>query len=148
MSSNRAPQLGDIEVPPGEWESFLDHFSDQHEGWLVNIFEDTSVIVNERRLRRIALDANNGTHPIEIRTGGRDGDELVHTVPAPTHLTFKQSSTGAHEGLDITSVDGIVTSLRFRVAARPETLDGVLAIADYGGVAWAGAWTLPSRSMS
>ena len=145
MSSNRTPQLGDIEVPPGEWESFLEHFSDQHGGWLINIFDDRSVIVNERRLKRIALDGGNGAHSIEIWTGGPAGDDLVHTVPTPTHLTFKQSSTGAHEGLDITSDNGTVTSLRFRVAARPETLDGILAMADYSGDTCAArAW----RSMS
>lgn len=92
------------------------------------------MIVNERRLKRIVLDASNSTHPIEIWTGGHDGDDLVHTVPTPTQLTFKQSSTGEHEGLDITSDNGTVTSLRFRIAARPETLDGILAMADYGGL--------------
>ena len=68
---------------------------------------------------------DEGRH-IRIVMLGDDKDHLIHQVSYPVGLTFKRNLSGAHEGLDITSADGSITSLRFRVAAVPETLDGVL----------------------
>jgi hypothetical protein len=55
------------------------------------------------------------------------GRQVTHEIVDPTRLIFKLDARGAHEGLDITAADHSVTALRFRVAARPETLDGVLS---------------------
>src|SRR5438552_6811798 len=41
-------------------------------------------------------------------------------------VVFQRDLRGAHKGLEITSADGARTSVRFRIAALPETLDGVL----------------------
>jgi len=41
-------------------------------------------------------------------------------------VSFRRDLEGAHEGIDITSADGTTTSIRFRIASRPETLDGVV----------------------
>src|SRR5438132_1710920 len=51
---------------------------------------------------------------------------LTHPVKNPKKVVFRQDLQGAHEGIDITSADGELTAVRFRIAARPETLDGVL----------------------
>jgi len=123
-------ECGDVEIQPKQWASFLESFSQQHEGWLVSIslFSglDTSIEVSSNRLERITTDGPDARGPIRISTIRGDGSHLLHQVENPVHLTFKRDRAGAHEGLDITSVDGSVTKLRFRMPAHPETLDGVL----------------------
>ena len=124
------PESGDIEVPPEEWGSFLHSFSQQHEGWRVSIVElsgsETPLNVGNARLERITIDELQATRQICIAVVRDDGSHLLYQVANPVRLTFKRSPAGAHEGLDITSADGAVTTLRFRVAAHPETLDGIL----------------------
>lgn len=58
-----------------------------------------------------------------LREGGSD----MIRVADPVRVTFSKDASGAHKGLEIASGDGSVTSLRFRVAADPATLDGVLS---------------------
>ncbi len=121
---------GDVDIPPKEWNSFLDSFSQQHEGWLVTIslFSgiETSVKASNHRLERVTADEPDARGQIHISMLRDDRSHLLYEVANPLRLTFKRNLAGAHEGLDITSADGSVTSLRFRKAALPETLDGVL----------------------
>lgn len=131
---DRARYMADIEVPADEWEQFLQSFSDQHEGWLVNVFTSAAGKKYEkfpqvigRNLKRICIDQKDVPPKVHIAVDAW-GESLIYSVPDPTRLTLKQDSEGAHEGLDIGSSDGSVTSLRFRVPARPETLDGILGM--------------------
>jgi hypothetical protein len=124
------PRSGDIEIPASQWTSFLDSFSLQHEGWLVTLLvtsrTDKSVKVRDARLERITAAEVNERSQIRVAVLADSKDRLIHQVSNPVGVTFKRNLSGAHEGLDITSADGSVTSLRFRMAAHPETLDGVL----------------------
>ena len=121
---------GDVEIPPKEWGSFLQRFSQQHEGWLASfsLFSglETSVKVSNNRLELVTTDELDARGQIRISVVRDDGSHLLYQVANPLRLTLKRNPAGAHEGLDITSADGSVTSLRFRVATLPETLDGVL----------------------
>jgi hypothetical protein len=132
QAANQAlqPRSGDIEVPGSEWTSFLDSFSLQHEGWLATISAtsgpEKSVKVRNARLECITTAEFDERRHIRIVMLGDDKDHLILQVSNPVGLTFKRNLSGAHEGLDITSADGSVTSLRFRVSAHPETLDDVL----------------------
>jgi hypothetical protein len=132
QAANQAlqPRSGDVEVPASGWTSFLDSFSLQHEGWLATISAtsgpEKSVKVRNARLEYITTTELDERRHIRIVVLGDGKDHLFHQVSNPVGLTFKRNLSGAHEGLDITSADGSITSLRFRVAAVPETLDGVL----------------------
>ena len=132
QAANQAlqPRSGDIEVPASEWASFLNSFSLQHEGWLATISTtsgpEKSVKVRNARLKCITATELDEIRHIRIVLLGDDEEHLVHPVSNPVTLTFRRNLSGAHEGVDITSADGSITSLRFRVAAVPETLDGVL----------------------
>lgn len=121
----------DAEIPPGEWTSFLESFSQQHEGWLATISVSSggqrSVRASNYRFAQITTAQEGEQHQFRISVERNRGDHLVHEVTNPLRLTLKRDLRGAHEGLDITSADDSVTTLRFRVAAHPETLDGVLA---------------------
>lgn len=129
---NQVPQArsADVEIPARDWTSFLDSFSAQHEGWLVTILvtsgSKTSVKVRNARLECVTTSELQDERHIRIVMLGNEDEHLVHQVANPVGLTFRRSPSGSHEGLDITSADGLVTSLRFRVAAHPETLDDVL----------------------
>ena len=132
QAANQAlqPRSGDVEVPASEWTSFLDCFSLQHEGWLATISATSgpqkSVKVRNARLECITTTELDERRHIRIVMLGDDSDHLIHEVSNLVGLTSKRNLSGADEGLDITSADGSITSLRFRVAAVPETLDGVL----------------------
>jgi len=132
QAANQAlqPRSGDVEVPASEWTSFLDSFSLQHEGWLATISAtsgpEKSVKARNARLECITSTELDERRHIRIVMLGDDNDHLIHQVSNPVGLTFKRNLSCAHEGLDITSADGSITGLRFRVAAVPETLDGVL----------------------
>ncbi len=127
------PKSGDLEIPPKEWESFLESFSLQHEGWLGRLSvahgSKAPIETSNCRLQRIAIDcvAKKCTVNISVLEGGK---LHIHSVPDPVRLIFKRDASGAHEGLETASADGTNTLLRFRVAAHPETLDGVLP--DFG----------------
>ena len=125
---------GDVEISPAEWGSFVDGFGHQHEGWLVNISvthgSHESLEIFDCRLQGTTTDRDGAKCSIKISVVNRHGEKLIHSVPEPAHLMFKRDLSGAHEGLEITSGDGSVTHLRFRAAARPETLDGILPGSD------------------
>jgi hypothetical protein len=137
-SGSTAPQtegraecnFGDIEIPSRNWVLFLDSFSRQHEGWLASILEthgqEKIVGVVDSKLQGITLSRPDEKWRLHISLLRSDGKPVVHSVPDPLRLIFKRDASGAHQGLEITSGDGRVTVLRFRAAARPETLDGVL----------------------
>ena len=119
---------GDIEIAAQDWVSFLESFSRQHENWLAGISTAAGegVKVSNWRLQDITLGRAAGGDRILISLARNHGDHWIHEVKHPVQLIFKRDATGAHEGLDVISGDGLVTRLRFRGAARPETLDGVL----------------------
>lgn len=120
---------GDIDIEPGEWISFLDGFSRQHEGWLATVEVATAggmlkEVVN-RRLRGVSIDHADGHQRAYVEMGDTSGEALTHTVESPTRIRFRRTQSGAHEGLEIESADGTRTIVRFRSAMLPETLDGI-----------------------
>jgi hypothetical protein len=131
----RMAYRGELEVSPDDWDRFLETFGNQHAGWLVNVFTcpggkkcEKSTQVIGRPLEHITVDWKAPRPEVQISVAGYDKEVDIHRVPEPKRLVLKQDSAGAHEGLDIFSADGTVTSIRFRVPARPETVDGILAM--------------------
>jgi hypothetical protein len=128
--SGEAPKgrTGDIEVPPKDWESFLESFSLQHEGWLASVSvghgTKSSMVASKCRLQSVSIDCTEKfCVNISVLAGGK---RQIHSVPEPSLLTFKRDIDGAHQGLQIASADGSVTFLEFRAAALSESLDGIL----------------------
>ena len=122
-------QTADVEIPPEEWHSFFNGFSRQHAGWLITLAvtqsNKKSTEVRGRRLQDISSDHLD--HEIYLTVARNDGWQVASRIRDPARVVFHRDLKGAHEGLDIKSADGTLTSIRFRVTARPETLDGVLA---------------------
>lgn len=127
----KTPSSRDAEIPKREWGEFLKSFSDQHDGWLVTVTlvsgTDKSIKATNCRLQGIVLIQEGSRLNIRISVVGAQGRPyVVHEVIDPVRITFKLDPLGAHEGLDITGTDHSITTIRFRKAVFPETLDGVL----------------------
>jgi hypothetical protein len=117
------------EIQPSEWNSFLDTFSQKHEGWLVTVEEIPSggagPRVEARALPLQGLFSNPHEQSISIAVGRTPEHHLTHTVSRPVRIVVVQSDTGADEGLTIERQSGRTTHIKFKDAVRPEEADGL-----------------------
>jgi putative phosphoribosyl transferase len=124
------PQTGSAELSPEEWIPFFNSFSRQHEGWLADITirkeGEEKTEVRDCRLQGISSDHLSARDEIYLSFGRGQGDHITHAIKNPIKTIFQRDARGAHAGIEITSSDGTITNLRFRAAALPETLNGVL----------------------
>ena len=120
------------DIPREEWMTFLDSFSRQHEGWLVNVEVVTDGLGAHREIREKSLIGvsadlkSHGTDTISIIAGDRSDDHVNHIINRPTRVALEETEEGAHKGLRIEAADGETTLLQFRSPALPETVDGVI----------------------
>src|SRR5205814_26860 len=117
------------EIPRDEWASFLDSFSQQHQGWLVTLEVIAPEIGAQEEASNLPLEGitssgSNEHKTISISVGNVPSNHLTHTVNDPTWLWLKQTPQGADEALEIESTDGVKTLLRFRSAMPAEMVDG------------------------
>ena len=116
-------------IQPSEWNSFLDTFSQQHEGWLVTVEEIPSggggPRVEARALPLRGLFSNPHEPSISIAVGRTPEHHLTHTVSQPVRIVLVQSDAGADEGLTIERQNGRSTRIKFKDAVRPEEADGL-----------------------
>jgi hypothetical protein len=116
-------------VAQSEWGTFLQSFTSRHNGWMVSIEThdvQTRETVTSRfvRLESVELDLEDRKNP-RINVTVRDGqNEIKHILFRPSELVLQTSPDGNDEGLRIVSIN-TVTTVRFRVAASPELVDGV-----------------------
>ena len=125
-------QYNSREIPRGEWLSFLDSFSRQHEDWLValevpEVEGGSRVQAQNLKLEGITPELSEGRDRISIALGKAPDDHLTHFVNDPKRLAFLETKAGGHVGLQIEAADGSRTVVRFRGPAKPENLDGVAA---------------------
>jgi hypothetical protein len=112
-------------VSHNEWRSFFRDFSRIHNGALITISVASpgtgphDEIVNQS-LRGISEDRDE----IFIHTGnGRDRSHLARRVRNVNSIRLQQTDEGADSAVDIASIDGSHTIVRFRSPALPELLD-------------------------
>lgn len=119
------------QIPKSEWPAFLDRFSRQYEGWLVNleIFNpEFGAQVAETGLALEGLtdewDEAEGI-TIVIMAGNEPDDHITHSISDPTEVSLEQTDEGADAALSIKSADGTTALLSFRAAVLPERVDAV-----------------------
>jgi hypothetical protein len=121
------------EVPRDEWPLFFDIFSRQHEGWLVTIevrgqpslqSRKPQVDARDLALEVITADLSDKEDGIAVSVG--DQDRLTYIIQEPVRVNLDQTEEGADAALHIESAEGAITTVRFRAAVLPETLDGIL----------------------
>lgn len=120
-----------VEVPREAWTSTLDEFSAIHEGWLVSLDVLGPSIgaqpeVNNLPLLGVSADRAKHDGTITISAGRSAAEHITHTIHAPWRVYIERREDGADVALQIESADGTKAILRFRVAALPETLDGIV----------------------
>ncbi len=119
------------EIPTDQWRSFLDQFSRDHRAWLATIEcvghgTATSIEAFERPLASVVPQmAGSRVARIDIRFQQDSHEREPIHVDAPTSIRVDETSQGVARGLEILDDDGVSTRVRFRVAPRPETLDGI-----------------------
>jgi len=120
------------DIPREQWMTFLDSFSRQHEGWLVNVEVVTDGLgahreMREKRLIGVSADLKSrDSSTISIIAGDRSDDHVNHIINGPTRVALEETEEGAHKGLRIEAADGETTLLLFRSPASPEAVDGIL----------------------
>ena len=121
------------EIPRAEWAEFLDTFSRQHEGWLVNVEVlsaevGAQVEAEEKPLEGITAELRGGGgDSISITVGRTPAGRVTHNIQAPTHVRVEQAESGADMALQIESSGGTTTLVRLRSAMLPEMVDGVVS---------------------
>jgi hypothetical protein len=126
------------EVKLEDWPAFCEQFTRQHKGWLVTLKviptrmagpEDAAAptgsppIVREQPLEGLIEDRASGESELVILVGQQD-NHVSHLIRRPTRLVVQTGDRGL-KSLRIDSRYGMTTFLEFRVAAPPETLDGL-----------------------
>ncbi len=105
--------MSERQIPAESWKSFLDSFTRQHHGWLVNIDD-------------------SAPEPLEkVRASGRDIEVRAGSVVR--RITDAKSVTVAASDADETAIDHLEIAngnerltIRFRAAINPELVDGVM----------------------
>jgi hypothetical protein len=127
-----------IEIPEDQWPEFCKGFSREHHGWLVNLrcvntdqlgrdrsaaFENGNVLADGLPLQEVRENRKDDTTEFMVTVG--EGAEEV-SIPVPDMIRlYNEKSADAHKGLRLDSGDGSSTLVEFRVAAKPEMLDGL-----------------------
>jgi hypothetical protein len=127
-----------IEIPEDQWPDFCKGFSRQHYGWLVNLrsvntdqlgkdrsaaIENGNVLANGLPLQEIRKNRKDDTTEFMVTVG--DGAEEVSIPVLDVIRLYNEKSDDAHKGLRLDSGGSSSTLIEFRVAAKPEMLDGL-----------------------
>jgi hypothetical protein len=127
-----------IEIPEDQWPDFCKGFSREHHGWLVNLrcvntdqlgkdrsaaFKNGKVLSNGLPLQEVRKNRKDDTTEFMV-TVGEGAEEVSIPVPDVIRL-YNEKSDDAHKGLRLDSGDSSSTLVEFRVAAKPEMLDGL-----------------------
>ena len=123
-------------VPSEQWQTFCEAFSRSHRGWLVRLWEFPTasleagtadahdITVRDRELQELAT-RPSGQHIdllIRLRDGNAPSEKSIQHILS---IMQERDTEGRVSGLRIDSADAQSTLLRFRVPARPETVDGL-----------------------
>jgi uncharacterized protein DUF5335 len=120
-----------VEIPREEWVQRLNEFTAMHEGWLVSLDVLGPKIGAQPEIRHlpllgVAADRIDRDGTITVSVARSATEHLGHIVHAVTRICVERSDEGADAALQVESADGTRTILRFRVAALPETVDGIV----------------------
>src|SRR5262249_11019687 len=117
------------EIPRADWPRFLDEFSRAHRGWLITVEEDSPEgkreLVREVPLSGVSAALDGSRSDITIIAGPRE-TEWTHRIDSPAALRLKKTPDGAEAGIEAESAGGTRTTVRFRSAVLPETVDGMV----------------------
>lgn len=119
-----------VEVPRHTWAGALNEFTRAHEGWLVSLDLlspdlGAQLAIDNLPLLGVSAERIDDHRAVSISAGSA-AERLTHTIHEATRVSIERTDEGADAALQIESSDGTTAILRFRVAALPETVDGVV----------------------
>jgi hypothetical protein len=120
-----------IEIPREAWAARLEEFTAAHRGWLTSVDVLDPALGAQPEIDKLPLigvaaeQAHGGPVSIRISAGRSPVEYITHAIEAPSRIYVERREDGAELALEIESADGTKTILRFRVAALPETVDGI-----------------------
>lgn len=127
--------MKDTEIPREEWVSFCRAFAREHHGWLATVRSAPRrlrfpprrprALVRDRVFQDLRAQRKSGGELEFVVVTGEQSERALHCVERPRHLWLEATRSGAHKGLRIDDEQGNSLLVEFRVAARPESLDGV-----------------------
>jgi uncharacterized protein DUF5335 len=120
-----------LEIPRETWADRLNEFTNVHEGWLVSLETLGPDIgaqpqIENLPLLGVACDRIDRDGTVAISVARSATEHFTHVIHEVTHIDIEQASDGADAALLVESADGTKAVLRFRAAALPETVDGVV----------------------
>ncbi|MDM7916506.1 MAG: hypothetical protein ACE15D_05925 [Candidatus Eisenbacteria bacterium] len=140
--------MREIDIPRAGWNEFLPAFAQMHSGWLVEVATVGAgarvrplaagppaepLALEEIRVRdrdeladvtlRLSRPPREGGGPSPKRGGPEDSEAQI-SVPGVVRVVLERDDEGVDAGLQLLQGSGSVASIRFRVALRPEMLDG------------------------
>ena len=120
------------QIPQREWSRQLDEFSRMHQGWLVSLEIQSRSLGAQSEFHQLPLVGVTAEaakrNTISISVAEPTGGHFTHLIHSPTHLSIEKTDVGADAALNIESADGTQAILRFRAAALPETVDGIVGM--------------------
>jgi uncharacterized protein DUF5335 len=120
------------QIPKSDWPQFLDNFSREHEGWVVNLEIFGSQIGAQMAETGLILEGLTDDwdqvegNRIMISAGNEPDDHITHSIIHPTEVSVEKTDEGADTALSIKSADGTTALLTFSAQILPH---GVRAIA-------------------
>jgi hypothetical protein len=120
-----------VEIPRDAWDATLNAFTRVHDGWLVSVERvtdaGTRTAIHHLPLAGLSVDRLHGETAIVISTARSASDHVTHVIAAARRVFLRKTEDGADAALEVESRDGAITVVKLRVAARPETVDGIVA---------------------
>jgi hypothetical protein len=114
-----------VEVPIENWKEILKEFGVMHRGWIVSLDvvsaeAGAEPVINELPLLGVTAEPGRDGQVIHVSVRRSATEHVTHTVAGPARVWLERPFDGADRALQVESVDGTRTILRFRTPGRPE----------------------------
>jgi hypothetical protein len=117
-------ERSDREIPREEWVRFLDGFSREHAGWMVDVRVLGARLgdqVESERLPLVGITADKGGRArIDVIVGRPPDADLDHAIQDVQRLAVKPRDPGGHEAIEVVADDGTVTLVTFHAVPAGE----------------------------
>jgi hypothetical protein len=116
-----------VEIPRDDWAEFLDNFTVQHRGWVVetrthDLVTAETVLSSATPFIRVELDLEDENNPRINLIVQLDNKVIKHILFEPSRLVY-ESSSGGQESLRIETVN-TATAIQFHapgISKRPRS---------------------------
>ena len=117
------------EIPRGEWRQFLESFTLQHDGWLVNVFGTFAdpLLLQDTPLQGVVSRRDETTGELQvIATVGKRTEDHRRIVSHRPVAIRVESENGVDRAVEIESEDGSMMRLAICAPIAPELVDGIM----------------------